>query len=46
MKAAENYIDTEGQAALQRAKDALKNFGQQSAQMTEIATESKELSMR
>ncbi|XP_060569790.1 laminin subunit gamma-1-like, partial [Ruditapes philippinarum] len=30
LKAAENYIDTEGQAALQRAKDALKNFGQQS----------------
>ncbi|KAL4219663.1 Laminin-type epidermal growth factor-like domai [Mactra antiquata] len=46
LKAAENYIDTEGQAALQRAKDALKNFGQQSAQMTDIAQQSKALSMR
>ncbi|KAH3798034.1 laminin subunit gamma-1-like [Dreissena polymorpha] len=45
LKAAENYIDTEGQAALQRAREALEKFGQQSRQMTEIATESKQLSM-
>lgn len=46
LKAAENYIDVEGQAALQRAKSALERFGQQSSQMTDIATEAKEMSMR
>ena len=46
LKAAENYIDVEGQAALQRAKNALDKFGQQSSQMTDIATEAKEMSMR
>ena len=46
LKAAENYIDVEGQAALQRAKSALDRFGQQSSQMTQIATEAKEMSMR
>lgn len=46
LKAAENYINAEGQSALQRAKEALDKFGQQSKQMTVIATESKDLSLR
>lgn len=37
LKAAENYIDTEGRKALQRAREALDRFGQQSEQMTLIA---------
>ncbi|KAJ8300900.1 hypothetical protein KUTeg_022419 [Tegillarca granosa] len=42
LQSAETYIDTEGRAALQRAQEALKKFGQQSKQMTEIATRAKQ----
>ncbi|KAL3871372.1 hypothetical protein ACJMK2_039377 [Sinanodonta woodiana] len=46
LKAAKNYIDSEGLTALQRAKQALDSFGQQSKQMTDIANQAKELSRR
>lgn len=42
LTSAENYIDTEGRAALQRAKEALAKFGQKSDQMTQIASRAKE----
>lgn len=41
LTAAESYIDTEGRAALQRAREALAKFGQKSDQMTQIASRAK-----
>lgn len=41
LQAAEQYIDTQGREALQKAEDALKQHGVQSKQMTEIANEAK-----
>ncbi|KAK3087389.1 hypothetical protein FSP39_005285 [Pinctada imbricata] len=43
LKMAEDYIDLDGQRALQRAQEALKKFGQQSKQMTQIAQQAKKL---
>lgn len=41
LQAAEQYIDTQGREALQKAEDALRQHGVQSKQMTEIANEAK-----
>ena len=41
LQSAENYIDSEGRAALQRAREALAKFGQKSEQMTQIASRAK-----
>lgn len=46
LSAAENYIDLEGQAAIDRAKRALERYGQQSDQMTEMARRAKETADR
>lgn len=40
---AEIYIDTDGQDALQKAKEAQDKLGLQSNRMTEIAKEAREL---
>ena len=42
LQAAEQYIDTQGREALQKAEEALRQHGVQSKQMTEIANEAKE----
>ncbi|OWF54908.1 laminin subunit gamma-1-like [Mizuhopecten yessoensis] len=46
LQAAETYIDMEGRKALQQAQNALNQFGQQSAQMTEIANKARNESMK
>ena len=43
---AEEYIDLDGNRAIKSAKEAVRKFGQQSQQMTEIAQKAKTLADR